>query len=271
MRPGRFGGWWAIALVTSLLMLLAGPAASASGAASVRLVHAVPGTGTAQLHAGTGGDRPAVGAAVGFGEVAGYARVPSGPVRFELRGAGGRRLASGSQPLAPRAHYTVVAVGGASPRLEVLRDGRARPGASRLRVVHAAPELGDVEVRLGDQRFATLGFEDVADYAPVDPGAYAIRVTRPGGGSTLAAQAAVPLTAGTSSTAFVVGTSGEPLGVVVASDRAAAPRGAPQTGLGGLSDDDSPVLLALLAGLLTAAAGAGGYLVLTGRSRGRES
>src|SRR5687767_5073189 len=99
MRPGLSGGWWATALVTSLLMLLVGPAASASGAASVRLVHAVPGTGAAQLHAGTGGDRQAVGAAVGFGEVGGYARVPSGPLRFELRSPGGRRLASGSQSL----------------------------------------------------------------------------------------------------------------------------------------------------------------------------
>jgi Domain of unknown function (DUF4397) len=252
-------------------MLLAGPAASASGAASVRLVHAVPGAGTAQLHAGTGETLPPVGAATGFGEVGGYARVPAGAVTFELRGSGGRPLATTKEQLAPRAHYTLVAIGAGGGKLELLRDGRARPGESRLRVVHAAPELGDVEVRLGDARFGTLGFQDVAGYTAVDPGAYAIRVTRPGGGSTLAARGGVPLTAGTSSTAFVVGSAGEPLGVVVASDRAAAPRGAPKTGLGGLSDDDSPLLLALLAGLLAAAAGAGGYLVLTGRSRGRES
>jgi hypothetical protein len=83
----------------------------------------------------------------------------------------------------------------------------------------------------------------------------------------LATRGAVTLTAGTSSTAFVVGTAGEPIDVLVADDRAAAPKGAPQTGLGGLADSDSPVLLALLAGFLAALAGAAAYLALTARSR----
>ena len=247
-------------------MLLAGPAASAFGAASVRLVQAMPGTATAQLQAGG----RAVGGPVAFGEVGGYSSTRAGNVALSLRIPGGRAITT-RERLTDGGRYTVVAVGGAERRLEVLRDGGARPGTSRLRVVHLAPELGDIEVRLGDRRVAALGFDQAAGYRSVDPGAYAVRVTRPGGGSTLAAAGGVPLTAGTSSTAFVVGTGGEPLGVVVAADRAAAPRGAPKTGLGGLADDESPFLLALLAGLLAAAAGAAGYAALTGRSRGRES
>jgi hypothetical protein len=263
MRSGVAVGRWVAALIASILMLLVGPAASALGAANVRFVHAVPGSGAAQLQATAGGKTRDVAGRVGFGEVGRYGRVPARKVTFKLSGGG----AKGAAKLRNGAHYTVLAAG---RDLKVLPDGRARGGAARLRVVQAAPELGTVEIRLGDRRVAKLfGFEDVARYRSVDPGAYAIRVTRPDDGGTLAARGGVPLTAGTSSTAFVVGTRGEPLRVVVASDRMAAPRGAPATGLGGLADDGSSLWPALLAGLLAALAGAAGYLVLTGRSRGR--
>src|SRR5687767_854048 len=129
MRPGVSGGWWATALVTSLLMLLVGPAASASGAASVRLVHAVPGSGAAQLHVDAGGPGRPVGQSVGFGEVGGYASAPPGAVAFDLRLPSGPALSASGQ-LANRGHYTVLAVGGSAPRLEVLRDGRPRAGGS---------------------------------------------------------------------------------------------------------------------------------------------
>lgn len=245
-------------------MLLVGPAASALGAAQVRFVNAVPGAGPAQLSVKGEG----IGGALEFGQVGGYSSVDAGAATFQLR-IGASSSTTAQERLRNGKRYTVIALGGDSEKLRVLSDGPGRPATSRLRVVHAAPELGKVEVRLGDNRVATLlGFESVAGYAPVDPGVYAIRVTRPGGGSTLAARGAVPLTAGTASTAFVIGSGGEPLQVVVAADGSAAPSGAPHTGLGGLSDDGPPFLLALLAGLLAAAAGMAGYVAVTGRSRG---
>jgi hypothetical protein len=269
MRTGVASGRWAIVLIATLLMLLAGPAASASGAASVRFVQAVPGAGAFfQLHATEGGITQRVGRPTGFGEVGGYADVPVGRVTFELRGRGDRRLADVTARLRNGQRYTVVALGPGADRLRVLEDGGARGGTSRLRVVNAAPELGNVDVSLGDRRVASsIAFPDVAPYTTVEPGAYALTVSRPDDGSPLAARGAVPLTAGTSSTAFVVGTAGEPLRVVVASDRAAAPRGAPATGLGGLSGEGSRLGLALLAALLAAAAGAASYMALTARSR----
>jgi hypothetical protein len=231
---------------------------------------AVPGAAAPnfQLHATAGGITEKVGRPGGFGAVGGYARVPAGKVTFELRGRGNRVLAKATERIANRGRYTVVSMGAGAERLEVLRDGGASPGASSLRVVHAAPELGAVDVRLGDRSFASsVGYGDITSYSGVGPGAYALRVTRPDDGSALAARGAVPLTAGTSSTAFVVGTAGEPLGVIVAADRAAAPGGAPATGLGGLAEEDSRLLLALLAGLLAAAAGGAAYVTLTGRAR----
>ena len=269
MRSGVASGRWAIALIATLLMLLAGPAASASGDASVRFVQAVPGAGPFfQLHATEGRISQRVGRPVGFGEVGRYAPVPAGRVTFELRGRGERRLATVTAQLRDRRRYTVVALGSGADRLRVLEDGGARAGTSRLRVVHAAPELGGVDVTLGERQLAgSIGFRDVAPYTTVEPGAYALSVSRPDDGSALAARGAVPLTAGSSSTAFVVGTAGEPLRVVVASDRAAAPRGAPATGLGGLAGEESRLGLALLVALLAAAAGAASYVALTARSR----
>lgn len=232
-------------------------------------MHAVPGAESAQLEAQYSSGTQGVGGPVAFGEVGAYASIPAGKVTFRLSEPAGGARPTVSERLKNGGRYTVVAVGGGEAALRVLSDGPAHPGGARLRAVHVAPELGGVEVRLGDQPVAQLEqFRDVADYTTVDPGAYAVRVTRPGDGSTLAAQGGVPLTAGTASTAFVLGTSGEPLQVVVAADRSATPPGAPQTGLGGLADGPS-LLTALLVGLLAAAFGGVGYLTLTGRSRGR--
>ena len=252
-------------------MLLVGPAASAWGDAQVRFVQAVPGAGALQLEVKYPKGGQQVGGPVEFAQVGTYVSLPKGQATFELSDPPEAGRPSAEQRLKDGGRYTVVAVdGGDVTLLVVLSDGPARPGGARLRAVHVAPELGGVEVRLGDQPVAQLDqFKDLADYTTVDPGAYAVRITRPGDGSTLAAQGGVPLTAGTASTAFVLGTAGEPLQVVVAADRSATPTGAPQTGLGGLADDGPSLLIVLLAGLLAAAAGGVGYLTLTGRSRGR--
>jgi hypothetical protein len=207
-----------------------------------------------------------IGRGVAFGEVGRYTEIPAGQVTFELRGPG--RAAGVEQTLRNGAHYTVVATPSDDEPLMVLQEGRAEGGTSRLRVVHAAAELGRVDVRVGDRRVANgVGTGDVTAYTTVEPGAYPLSVTNPQDGSTIAARGAVTLTAGTSSTAFVIGTGGEPVEAIVASDRMAVPRGAPATGLGGLADDDSHVLLALLAGFLAALAGAAAYVALTARSR----
>jgi hypothetical protein len=247
-------------------MLLAGPAASASGDAKVRFVHAIPDAEGLRVEATAGGITQRLGRGLGFGEIGRYEDVPADEVNFELLEANGRPVTGARERLRNRSHYTIVAM--RDKRLLVLPDGRAEGGTARVRVVQAAPELGAVDVSVGDERVAEgVGFGDVSDYTAVGPGAYALNVTRPGGGSPIAARGAVPLTAGTSSTAFVLGTAGEPVEVAVAGDRTAAPRGAPATGLGGLADDDSHLLLALLAGFLAALGGAAAYLALSARAR----
>lgn len=266
MRSGVAADRWVAGLIASILMLLAGPAASAWGDAKVRFVQAIPGANAPQLHATAGEISQRIGRGLGFGEVGRYEAVPAGKITFELVQRDGRPVSGTDEQLRNRAHYTVVAMRDKRP--VVLQEGRAEGGTSRLRVVQAAPELGGVDVLLGDQRVAEgIGYGDVSGYTSVGPGAYALQVKSPENGSTIASRGAVTLTAGTSSTAFVIGSAGEPVDAVVASDRAAAPRGAPATGLGGLADEDSKLLLALLAGFLAALAGAAGYVALTARSR----
>ena len=260
MRSGAAAGRWVGGLIAFLVMLLAGPAASAWGDAKVRFVQTIPGTGDVQVEATAGGITQRIGRGVAFGEVGRYTGVPAGKVTFQL---GGDQV---DETLRNRAHYTLVALDG-KPLL-VLPEGRADGGRSRMRVVQAAPELGGVDVRLGDQSVAEgVGYGDVSSYASVAPGAYALHVMNPQDGSTIAARGAVTLTAGTSSTAFVIGSAGEPVTTLMASDRMAAPRGAPATGLGGLADEDSDLLLALIAGMLAALAGGVAYVALTARSR----
>jgi hypothetical protein len=233
-------------------------------------VHTAPGAGPLELRATEGGIDQRVARQLGFGQIGNYEDVPAGDVEFEVVEPGGRPVNSASERLQNRAYYTVVASLDGNPA--VLRDGRAEGGQSHLRVMHAAPELGRVDVRLGDLPVANgLGMGDVTGYKNVGPGAYALNVTRPEGGAPIASEGAVTLTAGTSSTAFVIGTGGEPIQTIVASDRAAAPRGAVKTGLGGLAGEDPDVLLALIAGLLAALTGGALYMALTARSRGGDS
>jgi hypothetical protein len=233
-------------------------------------VHTAPGAGALELQATEGGISQRVGRQLGFGQIGGYEDVPAGEVELEIVEPGGRPVTATSERLQNGARYTVVATLDEQPT--VLRDGRAEGGQAHLRVMHAAPELGRVDVRLGDLPVANdLGMADVTGYKDVGPGAYALSVTRPEGGAPIASEGAVTLTAGTSSTAFVIGTAGEPIQTIVASDRAAAPRGPVATGLGGLAGEDPDVLLAVLAGLLGALAGGAIYLALTARSRGGGS
>jgi hypothetical protein len=258
-------------LIASLLMLLAAPAASALGAASVRFVNAVPGRGAAQLDVREGGNRHRIATGIAFGEIGGYTSVPAGNAIFEARTADGRSITVGRERIEDGARYTAVSIGDGQATIALIRDGAPRGGRARLRVVHAAPELGNVGVRVGGRRFArALGYQSVARYRGVDPGIYPVAVTRPRGGRPIASRGGVSLAAGTSSTAFVVGTRGEPVRVVVAPDGAAAPAGAPATGLGGMAEGGTNLLAALLAGLIAAVLGSAAYVALTVRPRGDD-
>ena len=194
-------GRWVAALIASLLMLLVGPAASASGAAAVRFVQAVPGAGPHfQLHATEGGITQKVGRP---GRVRRRRRVRAG-----ARGAGHVRAARARQPAAGRADRAgpqrrplhgrrAWAHGGAAARGA---PRRRRPRRRVARCASCTRRRSSARSTCGSAtgRSPARSASGTSPPTPtVEPGAYACGVTRPGDGSALAARGAVPLTAGT--------------------------------------------------------------------------
>lgn len=251
-------------ILFSSMSLLAVSAADAS-ALELRFLHAAAGAGPLTLSAGT---RPVDGP-VSFGRATEYVSVPGGSVALSAASEDGRVLAKGREALR-RARHTVIATrSDGRVRLRTYRDGRAAGGVARVRVIQAAPELGTIELALDGRRLGRdLAPGDATRYSAVEPGTYDLRATRPGGGGgDLASRPRVSLTAGTASTAFVVGSGGEPTSIVVANDASVAPTRPPATGLGGLSGG-APWALAAAAALAAGALGLGLFRLRPGRPRG---
>jgi hypothetical protein len=209
-------------------------------------------------------------APVSFGNVAGPLEASAGNAKLILKpGGGGDVLAQAEQTLEDGARYTVVALpkpDGRGASLQVYRDEKPKAGQARLRAINAARELGEPDLRVGQRVVAEkLAFGQATDYAEVPPGTFDVAVTRAGGkGGALATKAGVPLTAGTATTAIVVGSGGEPTRVLTLSDGTAAPAGAPATGFGGMAVDGSApsrLVVALLAALAAAGLGVAGWAV----------
>ena len=248
-----------IGLLLASLMLVTGPAAQALASAQVRLINARGGSPVA-LQVTVKGSKTSAGSALGYAQVGALANVPAGNAQFSVGGKSvTKRLADGKS-------YTVVALPKNS--IEVLRNGSGAAGQARVRVVHAAPELGMPDVKLGQKTVAqAVKFRSATAYLTVDPGAYPLAVTKPNGGATLF-RTQLSLAAGTATTVVVAGGGGNPERLVVTNDATMTPNGAPHTGFGGLaSGGGAPWLLALLAALV--AGSLGGATQLARARRGR--
>src|SRR3954451_13206050 len=134
-----------MACAVAVLMVEMAAAAAASASSRVRLVNARGGSAIT-LTVGVGGKKTPAGGAVAYGQAGALVSWPSGHGTFS---AGGR---SATKTLSDGGSYTVVAV--PKGALMVLRDGKASAGQARLRLVHAAPELGSPDVKLGSKTIA---------------------------------------------------------------------------------------------------------------------
>jgi hypothetical protein len=263
-----------IGLLLAIVMLVGGPAASALATAKVRLVNARPGSHPIDLKVVVGGAAPPSVGPAAFGQVTPYASVPAGTASI---GIASLRTSDGNpnqvhEQLADGIRYTAVAFakGQKGFLLKVYRDGTARPGTARLRVIHAAPELGSPDAKLGKRTIAEkLTFTEATPYLSIAPGSYALAVVRPGGTSPIF-EKQVALSAGAATTGILAGSGGARERLIVASDDAVTPAGAPQTGLGGLADGPGrPWLLIALAALLAGALG-GAWQLAGARRNGRR-
>ena len=250
----------------SSLILVSAPAAKTFAAAQVRFVHAVPGADAVTVSVGD----EKIASGVGFAGTSGYESVAAGRAGLRVDGEDGRPVAAARQELEDGARYTAVALGPARrPELRIYADGKATGRTARLRVIHAAPELGEPAVKFGSKVVTRrVRFRDASPYTSLTPATADLTAGRSGSNEPLVRDSGVTLTAGTASTAILAGTAGERAQVVVLSDGSSAPGRAPQTGLGGLSDDDSGrLLIALLAALGAGALGGAAYRLSRGRGR----
>jgi hypothetical protein len=167
-------------------------AAERADHALVRFVHAVPGGGAMDLFA----DDNRTFDAVDYKATTPYREVDGQYYTFRLRQAGkttGDPLASNTEGLDDGDYYTVFAVPGDrnTALLRVVEDDFSTPddGKARVRVVHAARTLGEVDVlRAGttDQVFGGVDFQSVTDYDEIDPWSGGLDVRAEGAETALA-------------------------------------------------------------------------------------
>jgi hypothetical protein len=266
------GSRFVIGLSLAILMLVGGPAASAFATAKVRLVNARPGSQAVSLKIVEGSSAPPTFGDAAYGQVTPYVKVPPGSAQIAISGlppSANASKAQVTQQLEDGHNYTAIALalGSKGFQIQVYKDGRARGKKARLRVIHAAPELGSPNVRLGQRTIAEkLAFKEATPYLSMAPGSYALSIVRPGSSSAVFTKQ-VSLSAGAATTAIVAGSGGAPTMVISATDDTKTPAGAPETGLGGLARGGGPPwLLAILAALLAGALGAAVQLSLARRS-----
>lgn len=200
----------------SLLALPAGASGAAvgpEGSGALRVLHASPGTGP--LDVWVDGERTLEG--VVFGTASDYLRVDRGRHRVELKAApstardAAALTASVGTSGAPR---TVVArPSSAGLRQRTLRDAAAADGEpARLRVVHASPDAGAVDVQVRptpDGEWTTvatdIAFGEGSRYVELRPGTHDVRLLATGSDDLVHVVADVAADAGSSQTVNVIG------------------------------------------------------------------
>jgi hypothetical protein len=151
----------------------------------VRLVSALPAQPTLDLAAGD----DVVFSAVPYRTVTPFREIEGNAERFTLRragaGAGTEVLADNAEAMADGSRYTIVALPGdegKGAQLRVLKDELAvDSGKVKLRVIHAAPNVGDVDVAMAgsdDVLFDDVAFGREAGFTTIDPVAGTLEIRR---------------------------------------------------------------------------------------------
>jgi Domain of unknown function (DUF4397) len=200
-----------VSLMFSIISLLAlfglQPAFAASqGPSFVRIIHASPEIGTADVFV----DGSLLLSSFAFGSITGYATVPAGPhkVQIALVGKGiGGSLITETLAVSPGFAYTVAAIGTQQTglSLEVFIDNnQLTPGSAKLRVYHLSPDFGPVDVATNSSTlFSGVNYQQATNYRAVSTGAYTFDVHAINLNTTL--PIAATLKANTVTSIFTVG------------------------------------------------------------------
>ena len=180
--------------------------ASAQSPSYVRVVHASPFVGTADVFV----DGAKLLSSFAFGTVTGYVAVPAGPhkVQIALVGKGiGAAVISETLAVSPGVVYTVAATGAdpSSLSLQVFIDNNLlSPGTAKIRVYQLSPDEGSVSVDTGGNTLLSgIGYQSASNYLSIAAGTYTLGMDSSTNSASLHVSAA--LKANTVTSVFAVG------------------------------------------------------------------
>lgn len=215
-----------LALLTALA--LAAPAlAQGTGEAQVRVAHLAPDAPNVDVYVN---GEPAL-TNVPYTTISDYLTLPAGTQQFTVYAAGDTATPVIDTPvdLAAGAAYTVAAVGlvaDGSLTAQVYEDDLGAPsgGNAKVRVVHASPDAGPVDVvpAGGEPLVSGLAFPEATPYAEVPADTYTLDVNAAGTNQTVLTVPDATLASGGVYSAFAVGTVyADSLQVLLVQDNAA--------------------------------------------------
>jgi len=205
--------------------------ASAQSPSFVRVIHASPDVGTADVFV----DGAKLLSSFQFGAVTGYVAIPAGPHKVQIALVGkGINAAVISQTLSvtPGVVYTVAAIGTQATglSLEVFIDNNLlSPGTAKLRVYQLSPDGGSITVSTqGKAVLSGISYRNASNYLALAAGGYTLLVDSPTNNTTL--PVSLTLSANTVTSVFAVGLfNGNPKAQLVSSQAQGVP-GVPDTG-----------------------------------------
>jgi len=163
-----------------------GDATDARGTSQVRLVSALPAAQRIDLASENG----VVFSAVPYKTVTPYKALTDNAAKFSIRSAGAtsETLADNNEAMADGRRYTLVALPeekGKGAQLKAFRDEVVPDaGKAKVRVIHAAPNFGEVDVQFAGQKdalFEDIDFGHEAGYKEIDPQSGTLQLRRDGG------------------------------------------------------------------------------------------
>ena len=256
-----------LGLALVMAIALAAPAlAQGAPEAQVRVAHLSP--DAPNVDVSVNGEPVAALQNVPYGTVSPYLPLPAGTQQVTVYPAGDRSQPVIDTPvdLTTGGAYTIGAVGlvsDGSLRAQVYQDDLTPPaqGNSKLRVVHASPDAGPVDVvpAGGAPLVSGLQFPNASPYAQVPAGTYTLNVNAAGTDTTAISVPNATVASGGVYSAFAVGTgSAGSLDVIVVQDNVGAES---LSSTGGISPMWIAAGLATMAVVLYAGAKVGAYAV----------
>lgn len=209
----------------------AGLSARADSPSFVRVIHASPYVGTADVFL----DGSKLLSSFGFGSITDYAPIPAGSHKVQIALVGkGVNAAALTQPLEvmPGVAYTVAAIGATptSLSLEVFIDNNLlAPSTTKLRLYHLSPDVGPLNLTAGGNTLvSSIVYQQASQYLTMPAGSYTFNVAATTANTVL--PLSVTLKANTVESAFTVGMSnGSPKLELVSAEVPGLP-GLPGTG-----------------------------------------